>query len=491
MSILTKLVSGVGWGSLSIVIITLFQLFFMAVMARLLEPADFGLIAIANVSLRFYSYFSQVGIAPALIQKASLENGDVNAALALSLSISSLFCLLAYFFAPLTEEYFQLQELALVMQVLSLNFIIFGFSSISQALLRRESKFKVISIIEMISYVLGYGLTGLLFAYNGAGVWALVAAFMTQSMITALLSYIVNRYPISFKHSKKQRKHLISYGARYSLIGFIEFLTANLAPLIIGKLLGAAPAGFFNRASLLAHLPVQKPTTVLTKILFPLISKVSNEKNKLVISFQLSTLSIGSYACAVGIALYNSAYDIVIVLLGDKWLAAVPMLKILALSIAPLYIAHVIGVILDSMAELKLKLRIQIAILLLLVIQLIWASADLNIDTIVNIVLATSFIRLLLMGGSVIKLLNISIKEVMLILMTLISVTIITGFFTYLIPVLLSSIKIPILCLIIDIIAGGLGLIASLLFIRVFIKHLNAIYYLKGQLPMIKKIMEL
>jgi len=491
MSALSKIASGVGWGTVSIVVITLFQLFFMAVMARLLEPADFGLIAIANVSLRFYSYFSQVGIAPALIQKKTLEKGDTNAALALSLSISSLFFLIAYFASPFTELYFEMPNLALVMQVLALNFIIMGFSSISQALLRRESKFKAISMIEVVSYVLGYGVTGLIAAYMGLGVWALVIAFMTQSTLTALLSYLAIRYPISFKHTKAQRRHLIGFGARYSLIGFIEFLTSNLAPLIIGKLLGAAPAGFFNRAQLLAHLPVQQPTNILTKTLFPVMSRMSDEHAKQLISFQISALIVGCYASAVGIGLYNAANDIVIVLLGVKWTEAIPILKILSLSAAPIYLAHVASVTFHSMAELKVELRIQVAIILLLILQLLCIAENISVVNVSYVILLTAFIRMLFMCGSMISLLKMKKNEVFLIIIILLSVTLITGAFTYSIPNILIPVEAPVLRLIIDVIAGAIGLTVSMLFVRYFLRPLHSIIYLEQRLPRFKKLMEI
>ncbi|WP_198263925.1 lipopolysaccharide biosynthesis protein [sulfur-oxidizing endosymbiont of Gigantopelta aegis] len=489
MTALKKLASGVGWGTASIIVNTIFQLFFMAIMARLLDPADFGLIAIANVSLRFYSYFSQAGIAPALIQKKSLDEGDTSAALAISLGISCFFYLIAYLASPWTEDYFEMQGLGLVMQVLALNFIILGFSSISQALLRRESRFKAISIIEIISYVLGYGVTGVIAAYLGAGVWSLVLAFMTQSTVTALLSYFVIRYPITFKHTKAQRKSLLGYGVRYSFIGFIEFLTSNLAPLVIGKLLGASPAGFYSRAQLLAHLPVQHPTNILTRTLFPIMSSINDKNSKLLISFQLSSLIVGCYACAVGIGMHFAAADIVSVLLGDKWVEVVPLLKILSLSAVPLYMAHTASVTLDSMAQLKLSLRIQMAVLFLMVSLFVWFSSSLTLENISYIILSMAFFRFILMYGSVIKLLNMAKKELGLILIILMSIILSTALIMNLMLLMTAAIDLPIIRLLFDVIAGAMGLIVALFFSRYFLRQLHSVDYLRNQLPVFDKIM--
>ena len=196
LSNIKKLALGVSWGTVSVVTVTVLQLILLAVMARLLKPTDYGLVAIANISLRFFSYFAQMGIAQALIQKPTLEDGNVRAALALILGISSFFCLLAIGVAGLIEGYYEMPGLGLIMQVLAINFVIAGFSSVSISLMRRRAAFRELAIIEIVSYACGYGLVGLSLAYFNAGVWALVAALMSQTIVTTVLSYLVIRHPI-------------------------------------------------------------------------------------------------------------------------------------------------------------------------------------------------------------------------------------------------------------------------------------------------------
>ena len=396
-----------GWGTVSVLTITVFQLVFMAAMARLLEPADFGLVAIANVSLRFFSYFAQMGISPALIQKPTLEEGDIRAALALSLGVSFVFFLLAVGSAGWVQSFFEMIGLGLVVQVLSINFLIGGFSSVSLGLLRRENAFKQLAIIEIISYIFGYGMVGLSSAYYGAGVWALVAAFMTQTGLSAILGYAATRHSISLKHTRLQRNHFVSYGGRYSIIGFVEFLSSNIDALIIGKFMGAAPAGYYSRAVLLANLPVQQPANVLTKTLFPIMSSMGDQIDKQAMGFQLSGLLVGSYAFAVGAGIYVAAPDIVMALLGDKWLDAIPILKILAWSVGPLYFSHVAGVTLDSMAKLGVKMRIQSSMLALLVLLLFLSAKSGDVSSIAMAIVATEWVRFLCMAWVLVSILAI------------------------------------------------------------------------------------
>jgi len=177
--------------------------------------------------------------------------------------------------------------------------------------------------------------------------------------------------------------------------------------------------------------------------------------------------------------------------LGNKWLDAVPILEILSLSVAPLYIAHAAGVTLDTMAKLKLKLRIQLTVLLFMIMQLIWVFPALSIENIVYVVLSMAFIRLFLMYGSVVKVLKMSKKELVFIMLTFVSVTAITGAFTYAIPTLLIPVETPVMRLFIDIFAGAMGFMVSVMFSRYFLRSLHSIVYLKQKIPAFKKIMEM
>ncbi len=489
MSKLNKLASGVGWGTVSVVTITLFQLVFMAVMARLLDPAHFGLVAIANVSLRFFSYFAQMGIAPALIQKPDLEDGDIRAALALSMSVSSIFFLLAFSSALLMESYFEMPGLGTVTQVLAFNFIISGFSFISLGLMQRNGNFRAIAIIEIISYVVGYGVVGLTTAYAGAGVWALVAAFMSQTALSAVLSYGVIRYPLGLRHTAAQRSHFLNYGGRYSVIGFIEFLGSNIDALLVGKLLGAAPAGFYSRAALLANFPVQQPANVLTKVLFPIMSSVSNQHDKQSVSLQLSTLLVGGYAFAVGAGIAVAAPDIVKVLLGNKWLDAIPVLQILAWSVGPLYVSHVAGVTLDSMNQLSLKLKIQLSLLVLMVGLFALFAPSGNVTTIAKVVVVTEWLRVMVMSVMLVRLLLIPTREAGIIVACVAIVALSSGLSILLVFQIFDDTASSFFRLGVEILAGAIGLMIGLTAIRTFAAQLPAIQFLALRVPRFAKLL--
>lgn len=479
-SSLSKTINGIGWGGLSTGVNVLFQLVFMAVMARLLDPVHFGLIAIANVMLRFLTYFAQLGVGPALIQKPELLDGDIRAALSVSLGISALCTAVAILAAPFIADYFAMPPLALVIQALSVNFLLGGLSAVSLSLLRREMRFKNIAIIESSAYVLGYGLVGITLAYFDFGVWALVGAVLSQSTLSAALAYLFSRHEFGWRHKKHQRDHFFKFGARYSVIGFIEFLSGSLDALIIGKIFGTAAAGIYGRASLLTNLPVQQPANIITRALFPVISRLGEQRQ--IASLQISMLVLGSYAFAISLGMIAAAPDIVSVLLGDKWLAAIPVVQLLALAVAPQYLSHLAGVTLDAMGALKPKLHIQAGVLVLQVAAFV-LLLPYGVLGIAGAMVLAEWVRFFLMAGLIHRLLTPSVREFRLIL----SIGLLAGLIAFAM-IWLAAHSLPAEMprwshLLLEIIAGCISLLGVAWFNRKALGHLPVVGELAQRIP--------
>ena len=312
---------------------------------------------------------------------------------------------------------------------------------------------------------------------------------MTQSTLTAVLSYAVIRHPLGLRHSAALRRHFYNFGGRYSVISFTEFLTGNLDALIIGKMLGAAPAGYYNRAILLANLPVQQPANILTKALFPIMSSVGNQHDKQIISLQLSTLLVGSYAFAVGAGIFVAASDIVTVLLGNQWLDTIPILQMLSWSVGPIYTSHVAGVTLDSMNKLKIKLRIQITILILLIVLLLLVAPRGSALDIAAVVVATEWIRVFLMEVTLVRLLRISVRELGLITLCIAIITVSTSVPIWSISELMSPNVISIIRLSAEIVVGAIGLLLGILITRYIAVRLPAIRFLAQRASIVAKLL--
>jgi lipopolysaccharide exporter len=483
VSRLRKLGEGLGWGGLSMVVMTGLQLVFMALMARMLEPADFGLVAIANIGLRFLSYFSQLGVGAAIIQKPKIESGDIPAAFFLSVVISIFFFLAALALAPLMEQFFKIAGLRDVTRVLAISFITAGLSAVSSGLIRRDMRFKRLAVIDTVAYFIGYGLIGLTAAYAGWGVWALVAASTAQGFVSLTLTYAAARHPLCLAHTKTQRHHFLAFGSKYSLIGFVEFLSANLDSLLIGKMMGAPVAGIYNRAMLLANLPVQQPVNVLTRALFPMLSSMVGEGVKQSKSVQLSMLVVGVYACAVSGGIAAGAVDVVAVLLGDKWVDVVPILQILCFSVAPIYISHTQSVTLDALGELRIKLKVQCAMVVTLLL-LLAALYRFGPAGVAAALVLNEILRLIVLSRVLKTLLQIATKQYLVIFISLATAEIISSGVIYLVARLLPQDFSPLIRLSCEIAAGVVGICVSLLITWRLTAWLPAVRLVVDRLPL-------
>lgn len=364
-SLLGHTLRGVRWGALSTATNVVVQIGTMAVMARLLAPQAFGLVALAQVVLRFFGYFAQVGIGPALIQRATLVEADKRLALGLLLAIGASFALGMALLAPVFAALFHAPALVDVLRVLGLNFLIISLGALPQALLQRALRFRATAALESLSFVGGALCVGLPLAWAGAGVWALVGSTLGQSSLLLVGGWLLARPPLR-PQWQGDRAALLGYGMRHSLVTFLEYLGDSLDSLLIGRLLGTAPLGLYNRALMLASLPVEYGVRVLSRVLFPVLSRNQDDAGKVGHVFLLGTTLVGMFAGAVSFGLAAAAPDVVPLVLGPQWGDTVPVVQILALAMPMAYMTYVSGVVCDACGLLAFKLRLQAATVLLL-----------------------------------------------------------------------------------------------------------------------------
>ena len=360
-----QIVSGLGWSALATAVSAVCQLGFMAVLARLLDPGAFGLMALAVLALRCASFFAQIGSAQALVQKPRLDAQDTTAALLLALAIGSALYGAMALAAPLLASAFEAPELSALVRVLGASLLLNTLGGLPLALLRREAQFKRVGAIEVTSFVLGYGGVGIAAAWFGFGVWALVAATLSQQALTLVLGFALVRYPLAWPVSTRAVQGLWAYGAGYSLVGFLEFLSANVDSMFIGRAFGKLELGLFNRAAMLANLPVELGVSAVNKVLFPALSGMQGDAKRIADGFLLLLLGIGLFSSAMACAVAVAAADLVALLLGPNWLGIAPLVSVLALAVPPLFMYVACGVTLDSIAALRPKLKLQALVLLL------------------------------------------------------------------------------------------------------------------------------
>ncbi len=349
----SKTVHGLKWSYTSTITNAVLQIGYTAVMARLLEPKAFGLVAMGVVILRFGSYFAQMGMGQAIIQKKNISQRDIRSAFTSSVIISLLFFFTAYILAPYSLLIFNDNKLVPIIRLMSLSFVLTGLSTTSLALIRRELKFKSLAIIEITSYILGYVVVGIFSALSGFGVWSLVFASLMQAFVSAVLSYAVVRHNLRLLFNWKQYKPLLSFGSKISGITFFQFIGANLDTLLIGKLSGPISLGIYNRTSMLVNLPGQYLFVSLSKVLFPAFSQIQSDSKKLNFIYLNSLILLSVILIPVTLGLIPLAKNIVLILLGTKWIQAFPIFRILIFTVVFAAIVNLSGSMFQAAGKLK------------------------------------------------------------------------------------------------------------------------------------------
>ena len=354
----TNALSGLRWSGASVAANFGFQLFFTALMARMLDPSAFGLMAMCVIAIRLFSYFSQAGLGAALVQRPNLTDADIRCALGLTWCIGLGAVVLFAVCAPVLGWFFRNEEVVRLQQSLALNLLVLGLGAIPTALLRRQMRFRTLAMVETVSYVLGYGVVGVAAAANGWGLWSLVAATYGQSFLALLLGIASARHSL-IPSLAGDRRGLLGYGGRHSVIGFLEFLSANLDAAMIGRLLGETSLGLYNRALLLTNQPVERAAGILTRVLFPLLASVQHDRARVGVVMLLGIWLVGLFGAAFSLGLSAAAGDVVELLLGSQWREAVPVVQILAFSVPFMFMSNIAGVTCDALALLQFKFRVQ------------------------------------------------------------------------------------------------------------------------------------
>lgn len=405
----SKAALGVKWSTASTIYSSVLQVVYTSVMGRLLDPTSFGIVAAAGVILRFGSYFAQMGMSQALIQKEEISTLEIRSAFTSSIVLGSLFFLIIFGLADFSTLLLDNDNIIDVVKVLSVNFVITGFSSTSQSLLRRDLFFKKIALIEIFSYTI-FLMVGILCAASDLGVWSLVFATLSQSLIQACISYLLIRHNIIPFFNWQVYAPLFKFGGKVSIISFMEFLGSNLDTMLIGRFFNASLLGIYNRAFMLINLPLRYITMSISKVLFPTLSRIQNETEKLK-EFFLFTLSFTSFLLfSISTGVFFSAEEIIISILGDGWFQAIFLLKILAFA-APLdLLSHFGGVFCEVRNELNRKMLLQFCYLIWLVFLFYLLKGE-GVEGIAVAILIGELTRFLLYLILISRILNIDFKD--------------------------------------------------------------------------------
>lgn len=319
-----------AWQISNVVLHAVLQLVYYGILARLLSKTDFGIIAIANVFVNLSVLLSQIGMGPALIQRKNVSQTHITTAFYVSFIISIFVYGITYFTSGIFASFYEQPQLKEIIQVLTLSFVLAAFGSTPLSLLQKRMQFNRLFYVETIAGVFGMGI-GIVAAILGYGVWSLVYGTLFLQFLRSLLAWIYAPVNLRIKPGQKEFSQLFHFGFGLTLVRLNNFLSISGLSFILGKMLPMATLGVFERSYRIMILPAKMLGNTIDRVMFPVMSKMQDDENTIK-SFYKQNLTLAlSLTLATSLWLSLYAKQVVLVLLGSKWMDAVVPLQILFL----------------------------------------------------------------------------------------------------------------------------------------------------------------
>ncbi|MFA5499529.1 MAG: MOP flippase family protein [Candidatus Omnitrophota bacterium] len=358
MSLKQKTIKGLFWSGASQAGKQVSQFIITAILARLLSPNDFGLLAMATVFINFGMIFSEMGISSALIQKQDTLDRHYYSAFWLNIAVGIVLTLISIAASPLVAGFYKKPELQIILAVISINYFISSFVVIQQTILTKEMDFKSLAIRDIIAIVLSGGI-GIYMAFHGFGVWSLVIQSVTFTLFNAILLWALSSWRPKYQFAKSDIKDIFGFSANLTGFNIINYFARNIDQLLIGKFLGAQALGYYSLAYKLMLYPLQNIAWVISKVMFPAFSKIQDSLEKVRRTYLKTVKAIALIAFPVMLGLFAVAPEFVNVVFGNKWSEAIPTIRILCICGLFQSIGTTVGMIYLSMGRAGLQLKLQ------------------------------------------------------------------------------------------------------------------------------------
>lgn len=329
-SLRSQLLSGLFWSAVERFGTQGIQFVITIIIARILTPADYGLIGMLAIFIAVAQSFVDSGFGSALIQKQNATQEDFSTVFYFNIIVSTFFFFLLFFAAPLIAKFYNQPLLTPITRVMALNIVINSFGLIQNTILTKNINFKALTKVSLISIIIS-GAIGILLAYKGFGVWALVFQTIGGSIIRVISLWFFNKWRPALVFSWNSFRTLFSYGSKLLASGLLNTIFENIYKLVIGKQYSAIDLGFYTQAKRIQELPVMSSLSILQRVTFPVYATIQDETDRLKQAYRKTIKGIiyFNFPLMIGLAVLSPL--LVKILLTDKWLPAVPYLQLLCL----------------------------------------------------------------------------------------------------------------------------------------------------------------
>jgi len=331
MSFITEAKRGVAWTFLQQFSVQIINFVVQIILARLLLPEDFGLVAMIAIFISVGQMLSDSGMTSSLIRSKQNTEEDYGTVFITNLFVSVCIYFVVFFCAPFVSAFYKQDILTPLLRVYALVYVLSSFSAIQIAKFSKELNFKIQFIYQLPSVIVG-AVVGVLMAYNDYGVWSLVGLNIAQAFSFSILLFVFYSWRPKLVFKPTLFKNHFHFGYKLTLSGLLDTIYLNLYKVLIGKYFSVSSVGFFSQADSLRLFPINQLSNVLSKVTYPLFSSIGDDNARLKRAYISSVRLVLSISSVLMLILVLVASPLFSVVFGDKWLPSVPYFQILCLA---------------------------------------------------------------------------------------------------------------------------------------------------------------
>lgn len=326
-----KVISGAVWKFAERIIAQAVSLIVSIIIARLLNPSDYGVVSIVTVFFSFANVIISGGLNTALIQKKEADKDDYNTVFTISFILAIFLYLALFLTAPFIAKIYKQPILVSIIRVLGFSLPIYALKSVVCAYISANLQFRKF-FFATLGGTLTSAVVGIFMALNGFGAWALVAQQLTNTVIDTLILFLVTKLKLSFKMTFNRVKGLVQYGYKILLSSLLGVTVNQINPLFIGLKYTSADLSFYTKGRSFPETLSSSMTYTISSVLFPALSKYQDDKERLLQCTRLYMRIASFVVFPVMLGFAGIAENFVLVLLGEKWLPTVYYIQIASIA---------------------------------------------------------------------------------------------------------------------------------------------------------------
>lgn len=352
-----KAITGVSWSIAGQVGHQALAFAIGIILARLLSPDEFGLLAMITVVTGFAQVFAELGFGAALVQKRDLLDEHLSSVFWINVGSGALLTILFALGAPLLSTFYDEPILTPLTRVMALSFFFGSLGIVQQALFTRKIDFRTISIVEVVAVVVAGGV-GIGAAYTGWGVWSLAARAVLSTLVTTVLLWVLSPWRPRFSVRWSALRDLLGFSANLLGEKSLNYWVRNLDDLLVGKVIGTGALGVYNRAYAVMLFPLQNISRVISRVMFPSLATIQDDRPRVKRVFLAMTRTIALVTFPAMLGLLVTARPFVLAVFGPDWAAMIPLLQILSVVGLIQSIVTLVGNLFLSQGRADLMFRV-------------------------------------------------------------------------------------------------------------------------------------